>query len=367
MDKWSSRNLFLLFVVLRLMVSIAQAEEFRLTQTTTINLPANATAMAWHPTSKALAVGGWIGMFAVWDSETGRLIRNLEQAHRPVIGDMQYSKDGKYLASGKSMSWAIPPYLSIFDASTFQLVDTLAAPTLPKKGIPPLYSLSFDPNNSKRIALSGYENGNAPVVFTIGSSADHLIRLVPEMRHTVEKVAFSPDGKTIAVGRANGELSLHSADNGERITSFSAFDDWVVAAMIFSNDGQAIFAASNTGAGRGGLEPSTGKWNDRVNTEPIKMWDAKSLHLVQTFNTEGRAVKSLDTSPDGRYLFAGLSKGLIVAWNVMTGREAYRFRPFKNFVILKLSPDGKRLAAMDTGTTEIKIWTVGSNSKSALH
>jgi WD40 repeat protein len=136
----------------------------------------------------------------------------------------------------------------------------------------------------------------------------------------------------------NGELSLHAADSGERITSFSAFDNWVIEALVFSNDGQYIFAASNTGAGQGALDRSTGKWNDRVNSEPIKMWNAKSLHLVRTFDTEGRAVKSLDISPNGRYLFAGLSKGLIVAWDVMTGREVYRFRPFKNFVILKLSP-----------------------------
>lgn len=158
----------------------------------------------------------------------------------------------------------------------------------------------------------------------------------------------------------SGELSLHSADNGQPITSFSAFDDWVIEAMVFSNDGQFIFAGSNTGAGRGALDRSTGKWNDRVNTEPIKMWDAKSLHLVRTFDTEGRAVKSLDISPDGRYLFAGLSRGLVVVWNVTTGKEAYRFRPFKNFVILKLSPDCKRLAATDTGGTKVQIWVLNS-------
>lgn len=350
----------LLVVFLGFTTSIAKAEELRLTQVATIDLPSNATAMAWHPTSKALAVGGWVGMFGVWDTETGRLIRNLEQPHRPVIGDIQYSKDGKYLASGKSMSWAIPPYLNIFDASTFQLVDTLAAPTSPKKGIPPLYSLSFDPSNSSRIVLSGYENGNDPVIFTIGNGTDHLIRLVPEIRRAVWKVVFSPDGKTVAVGRVNGELSLHAADSGERITSFSAFDNWVIEALVFSNDGQYIFAASNTGAGQGALDRSTGKWNDRVNSEPIKMWNAKSLHLVRTFDTEGRAVKSLDISPNGRYLFAGLSKGLIVAWDVMTGREVYRFRPFKNFVILKLSPDGKQLGAADSSGTKVNVWALSN-------
>ncbi|MGB2903442.1 MAG: hypothetical protein WBB96_08465 [Candidatus Dechloromonas phosphoritropha] len=50
-------NLFLLFVFLGPTTSIAKAEELRLTQAATIDLPANATAMAWLPTSKALLVG----------------------------------------------------------------------------------------------------------------------------------------------------------------------------------------------------------------------------------------------------------------------------------------------------------------------
>ncbi|MGB4911596.1 MAG: hypothetical protein WBO95_05580 [Candidatus Dechloromonas phosphoritropha] len=49
--------MFLLFVFLGLTTSIAKAEELRLTQAATIDLPANTTAMAWHPTSKALLVG----------------------------------------------------------------------------------------------------------------------------------------------------------------------------------------------------------------------------------------------------------------------------------------------------------------------
>ena len=123
----------LLFVFLNLTASTSKASELQLTQTTTIDLTNNATALAWHPNSKVLAVGGWIGMLTIWDATTGKLIQNLEQPHRPVIGDIEYSKDGKYLASGKSMSWSVPPYLSIFDASTFQLIDTLTAPVSKKE------------------------------------------------------------------------------------------------------------------------------------------------------------------------------------------------------------------------------------------
>ena len=203
------------------------------------------------------------------------------------------------------------------------------------------------------------------MIFTIGKVAEQIVRLGLENPYSVKKTSFSPDGSTIAVGRLNGEVSLHSAENGQRLNSSAPFNDWEIEALVFSADSQYIFVASNTGAGRGSLDRTTDKWNERLNTEPIKMLDAKYLRLVRTFDTQGQAIRSLDISPDGRYLFTGLSNGLIVVWNIASGAEAYRFQPFKNFVIVKLSPDGKKLAATDTGSTKLK--NLGTQRCTVIH
>lgn len=340
-----------------LTTSLSTAGDIRLTQTVTLKLPINARTLAWHPDSRTLAAGGWSGMLTVWDTQTGKLIRDLKQADNAQMGEIQYSKDGKFLAVGKSMPGSMQAYLSILDASTFQVIDKLESVKMLEGSNASLYSLSIDPTTSKRIALSGYINERDPVIFTIGDTQEKLIKTTPESRDTVQKVSFSPTGGIIAVGRLNSVIDLYSVKNGQRVNSFSAFnDDWWIRAMIFSPDGRYIFVASNTGAGIGSLDRTTGKWLDSKNNEPIKMWDVQTQSLVRTFDTKGRDIESLDVSSDGRHLFVGLSNGKVVIWDAKTGAEITHFQPSQNYTIVKLSPNGKHLATSDTGSTKVKIW-----------
>jgi WD40 repeat protein len=337
--------------------SLSIAGDIRLTQTVTLKLPINARTLAWHPDSQTLAAGGWSGMLTVWDTQTGKLIRDLKQADNAQMGEIQYSKDGKLLAVGKSMPGRKQAYLSILDASTFQVIDKLESPKMLEGSNTPLQSLSIDPTTSKRIALSSYINKRDPVIFTTGDAKNKLIQTSPESPNTVRKISFSPTGEIIAVGRLNSVIDIYSGENGQRVNSFSAFsDDWWIRAMIFSPDGKYIFVASNTGAEIGSLDKTTGKWLDRKNNEPIKMWDVQTQSLSRTFDTQGSDIESLDASSDGRHLFVGLSSGKVIIWDVKTGAEIKHFQPSQNYTIVKLSPDGKHLATSDTGSTEIKIW-----------
>ncbi|MBS1155175.1 MAG: Protein kinase:G-protein beta repeat [Proteobacteria bacterium] len=344
-----------------LAVSLCVAGELRLTQTATIELPVNARTLAWHPNSKTLAAGGWSGMLTVWDTQTGKLIRDLRQPNNATLGEIQYSADGKFLAVGKLRAGSKQAYLSILDASSFQVIDKLESPKMleGERGNVSLESLSIDPITSKRIVLSGYTNGRDPVIFTSGNSPQKLIQLSPDARYLAVKVSFSPTGRIIAVGRQNGVIDLYSAENGQLVKSFSVFDDiWWIRALNFSPDGRYIFVASNTGAGREWLDRTTGKWTIHKNNEPIKMWDVQTQSLIRTFDTQGRGIESLEITTDNRYLIAGLTKGFVAIWDVKTGAEIKRFRPSANSTIVKLSPDGKQFATSDTGSKKVKIWMI---------
>ena len=356
------RQLLFCLVSSGLLISLASAGELRLKQERTLELPFNARTLAWHPDSKTLAAGGWSGMLTVWDALTGKLIRDLKQPNNAQIGEIQYSKDGKFLAVGKSMPGRKQAYLSIFDASTLQVIDKLESPKMleGERANVSLRSLSIDPTTSRRIVLSSYVTGKDPVIFMTGNKITHAVTLSsPESLDNVQKVAFSPTGKLFAVGRLNSEIDFYSADTGQLVNSIAAFSsDWWLRAMTYSPDGNFIFAASNTGAGRGSLDRTTGTWLDRKNNEPIKMWDTQTLILVRTFDTRGQDIESLDTSPDGRLLFAGISNGQVIVWDVSSGVEFKRFKPSKNYTIVKVSPDGKHLATSDTGSTQVKIWSI---------
>jgi WD40 repeat protein len=355
------RILFVGIVSCLITASICSAGGLLLTQTATIELPVNARTLAWHPDSTTLAAGGWSGMLTVWDARTGKLVRDLKQPNNATMGEIQYSSDGKFLAVGKLRAGNKQAYLSILDASSFQIIDKLESPKMleGERGNSSLASLSIDPTTSKRIVLSSYVSGKDPIVFTIGESKNKLIQTSIESGNLVQKVSFSPTGKTIAVGRLNSVVYFYSASDGQLVNSFSAFDDvWSIQALIFAPDGKFIFTASNTGAGRGWLDRTTGKWINRKNSEPIKMFDVQSKNLVRTFDTRERGIESLDVSSDGRLLFAGLTKGYVDIWNISSGELVKRFQPSRNSTIVKLSPDGTHLATSDTGSTEVKIWVI---------
>ena len=89
------------------------------------------------------------------------------------------------------------------------------------------------------------------------------------------------------------------------------------------------------------------------------MWDVQTLKLVRTFDPEGDTVWSLAVSPDGRYLYGGLGKKLTI-WEASTGAVVKRFNISVGGLIVKASPNGKRLATTDMGTRVIRIWSVAN-------
>ena len=324
-----------------------------------MRLPLNATTIAWHPDSTVLAAAGWSGMLSVWNAKKGKLIRDLGLPDRARAAEIQFSKDGKYLAIGKAGVDKYRAYLKILDAASLQAVDEFSPPIMKTWQMPSLASLSIDPVSSRRIALASYVEGHDPVIYSIGDPAKNPVRAAPASRGSVQKVIFSPNGKTVAVGRFDGRIDFFEADSGELKDSFAAFEKiWCIEAMAMSPDGTAVFAASNTGGRHEWVDRNTRAWMARRNNEPIKMWDVGSLKLIRQFDTSNESIASLDVSADGRLLVAGLSGGYVDIWEIDTGIRLMRFRPAQHATLAKLSPDGTLLATCDTGAREIRIWSV---------
>jgi WD40 repeat protein len=67
-------------------------------------------------------------------------------------------------------------------------------------------------------------------------------------------------------------------------------------------------------------------------------------------------ITCLAYSPDGRYLVAGSSAGVIRWWDVATGREERTLRGHTGLVKrLAFAPDGQRLASASLDGT-VKLW-----------
>jgi WD40 repeat protein len=163
---------------------------------------------------------------------------------------------------------------------------------------------------------------------------------------TAEGIAFSPDGKYLAVGGSDYKTRLYEVATGN--LSLEIKHDYDVRRVVFSPDGRWLASASWDGS--------------------IKAVDLMAASLGVTWDLQAGKVgesKLLITdavfSPDGRWI-ASLSQGswgpsLLHVWDTRTGTSQqiadWNLAVYSNVVF---SPDGKWLIAGTGGGAPIKVW-----------
>jgi WD40 repeat protein len=120
----------------------------------------------------------------------------------------------------------------------------------------------------------------------------------------VHSVAFSPDGRTLAIGRGSihytsryGQIDLWNVETGELRRVIRGFDG-PVASLSFSPDGRTLVSGSlEHGDAKGG--PRKGKLKSET-----KWWDAQTgeLKIRQADDAEGFRTRIASHSPDGKLL-----------------------------------------------------------------
>jgi WD40 repeat protein/DNA-binding CsgD family transcriptional regulator len=163
----------------------------------------------------------------------------------------------------------------------------------------------------------------------------------------VRTVAFSPDGKTLATGSDDYMVKLWNVDTGEEIATFNESEqhkNWVCS-VAFSPDGKILASGS---------QDST-----------IKLWDVDTGKFIASLKSpegETKQVWSLAFSPDGKVLASGSDDPDINVnlWDVTTREYIKNFRGHtKRVFSVAFSPDGEILASGSDDTT-VKLWRVST-------
>ena len=97
----------------------------------------------------------------------------------------------------------------------------------------------------------------------------------------------------------------------------------------------------------------------------IQLWDVADRHLIETISGHQHAVCELVFSADGKILASGDTGGKIHLWEFATRRHIATFKASKRFVhTLTFTPDGKTLASMNGNSFyhdgSIYLWHVPS-------
>jgi WD40 repeat protein len=142
----------------------------------------------------------------------------------------------------------------------------------------------------------------------------------------VYALAYSPDGKLLAVGGAGGKVQLWDASTNQLKRTMLGHTTWVEKAA-FSPDGRTL---------------ATG------NAREVKLWDAGTGELRHTLGQDdsGNSWQKFTFTPDGKRV-AVVGQFRTSYWDVETGENTANFKD--RTALVAYSPDGRTVAYVQRG------------------
>lgn len=312
--------------------------------------------LAVSPDGSMIATGSQDGSVAVWNAESGAEIRRF-QFSKPDKGtefhDLSFSPDGTRLAASGFES------LAIIDVGTWKVrqpeISQLRSRNLILNG----WRVAFSPSG-KTIALGMYDGS---VVF-LDTATLNILRVLKIHQSNVKSVAFSGDGKILATASWDRTVKFVDVESGEVVNQLRGHFEGVHE-IAFSPDGSKLLSASAdfglnlwnsadvasndavlTEANLSAFDPATGQLFVLNNlSETVSGWDLGRRTRLWSTQTTKRAF-SMDVSNDGQTIAIGESDGGLILFDVASRSRTARYESHGRALhAIEFSPDGRRIFA----------------------
>ncbi|MEO1297702.1 MAG: NB-ARC domain-containing protein, partial [Cyanobacteria bacterium J06636_16] len=198
--------------------------------------------LAYSPNGEFVATAGTTGHIRIWRTVDGQLHKLIQGNQMLWVWSLAYSPDGRYLASVDNI-----PQLRVWDATTGQCL--------------------------KRLELSA-------------------------SIHITFKIAFSPDGQTLAIGSSDSTVLLYSLTTEQ--TRLLKGHQQSITAVAFSPN-QAFLASSS-------------------HDHTVRLWNLSTGETLRIWDEHQNMVRTVAFGPDGTWLASGGNDCSIRLWHLETGQ-----------------------------------------------